>query len=63
MFFWALITMNSVRSKNQSFKVQRFTPSGCKDIVITKILVCGINSVPLAKNETNTHFHLKKKKD
>ena len=29
-------TMNSVESNNLSLKQQRFTPSGCKDIWITK---------------------------
>ena len=28
--------MNSVRSNNPSFKSQRFTPSGCKDIWMNK---------------------------
>jgi len=28
--------MNSVASNNLSLKYQRFTPSGCKDIVIRK---------------------------
>ncbi len=32
-------TMNSDRSNNLSLKYQIFTPSGCKDIVIRKLLL------------------------
>ena len=38
--------MNSVKSNKLSLKYKRFTPSGCKDIGIIKIRVCGKNSFP-----------------
>ena len=38
-------TMNLVRSIDLSLEYQMFTPSGCQDIGMTNILVCGKDSI------------------
>ena len=44
---WTLDISNPVRLNIQSLKYQTFTLSGCKDIEIWKIYVCGKGSIPL----------------
>ena len=43
--------MSSVRSNNLSLKCHRFTPSDCKDVGISKFLVCCKNSVSYEGSE------------
>ena len=46
--------MNYARSNSLKLKYYRFKPSGCKDIGIREMWVCGKNSIPFANDINET---------